>query len=82
MRQEEDDIYGYLVYRSQRAEGPFVRVNAGVSHAAPAHDGVGRYQFVDLDVRPGASYYYYLDTLTAEQAFRRPVRPRAGLGRD
>jgi len=61
---QEDDVYGYLVYRSQRAEGPFVRVNAEVVHAAPAPDGVGRYQFVDLDVRPGASYYYYLDTLT------------------
>lgn len=61
----EEGVYGYLVYRSQRREGPYRRVNPDIIHAR--HDtppATSSYRFVDVKVEPGRTYYYYLDTVS------------------
>ena len=61
----EDGVYGYLIYRAERREGPFRRLNLDIVHARPdGPGGVSSYRYVDADVEPGRTYYYYLDTLT------------------
>ena len=61
---QEGQIYGYLIYRSEKREGPFRRINRTIVHANAADgDTVESYRFVDRDVEPGKTYYYYLDTL-------------------
>jgi hypothetical protein len=60
---QEDQAYGFLIYRSDRPDGPFRRVNARivlVSDAPPPH----RYTYEDHDVEPGHSYYYYLESIS------------------
>lgn len=59
---QEDQTYGYAVYRAERREGPFLRVNARLvtvgSGAAP-----GEYAYEDGTVEPGRSYFYYLESV-------------------
>lgn len=60
---QEEQAYGYIIYRADRREGPFRRVNARivpVSEAPPPH----RYTYEDLDVQAGRSYFYYLESVS------------------
>ncbi len=60
---QEDQAYGFLIYRSDRREGPFRRVNPQV---VPVQTGPKphRYVYEDQDVEPGRSYFYYLESLS------------------
>lgn len=61
----EEGVYGYLVYRSLRREGPYRRVNADIIHARHAPPpATSSYHFADTEVEPGRTYYYYLDTVS------------------
>jgi hypothetical protein len=61
----EKGVYGYLVYRSPRREGPYRRINPEIIHARPVMPpATSTYRFVDTEVEPGRTYYYYLDTIT------------------
>jgi hypothetical protein len=55
--------YGYLIYRSKSRLGPYLRINAEIVHTP--QDGAKEHEYVyeDLEVEPGATYYYYLDTI-------------------
>lgn len=55
--------YGYLVYRSASRLGPYLRINAQI--VPTPQDGAKEHEYVfeDLNVEPGATYYYYLDTI-------------------
>lgn len=56
------DVYGCLVYRAGRREGPFLRVSPRILRLAPAAGGDPReLSFVDTRVEKGKTYYYYLD---------------------
>jgi hypothetical protein len=60
---QEDQAYGFLIYRAERPDGPFRRVNKDivrVSDAPPPH----RYTYEDREVQPGRSYYYYLESVS------------------
>lgn len=60
---QEEQAYGFLIYRSDRREGPFRRVNARiipVSEGPPPH----RYTYEDRDVEAGRSYFYYLESVS------------------
>jgi len=60
---QEEQAYGFLIYRADRREGPFRRVNARivpVQEGPPPH----RYTYEDRDVEPGHSYYYYLESIS------------------
>lgn len=52
---------GFNLYRSERAEGPFVKVNAQLIPAAPDPVVGGKYRYEDASVAPGATYYYQLE---------------------
>ena len=61
----EEGVYGYLVYRSLRREGPYRRVSADIIHARHAPPpATSSYRFTDPEVVPGRTYYYYLDTVS------------------
>ncbi len=61
----EAGVYGYLVYRAATRQGPFVRRNAAIVRAEGVDEkDVGRYLFVDCEVKAGETYYYYLDYVT------------------
>ncbi|MBI5300761.1 MAG: hypothetical protein HY868_01390 [Chloroflexi bacterium] len=56
----EIHIAGFNLYRSNRAEGPYTRINAQL---IPASDNLvigGTYQYLN-DVQPGQTYYYQLE---------------------
>ena len=59
----EKGVYGYLVYRAERREGPFLRISREIVHVPPEAPDVGSYEFVDRDVEPGRTYYYTLDVV-------------------
>jgi hypothetical protein len=60
---QEEQTFGYLIYRALRREGPFLRLNARVVPVgrgpAPRH-----YTYEDDTVTPGRSYYYYLESVS------------------
>ncbi len=61
----EEGVYGYLVYRSPRREGPYRRINPEIIHARHVTPpATSSYRFVDAEVEPGRTYYYYLDTVS------------------
>ena len=60
---QEQQTYGYLVYRSDRRAGPFLRVNAEILRVSPG-PGPHAYSYVDEQVAPGHTYYYYLESVS------------------
>jgi hypothetical protein len=62
----DSQAFGYLVYRAERREGPFQRLNAQIVRV-PA-DGAEQHAYflVDRQVRGAQTYYYYVDMLTLE----------------
>lgn len=60
--EQEDQTYGYLVYRAERREGPFLRVNPQVIRVGSGGTR-GAYAYEDLAVEPGRSYFYYLESV-------------------
>ncbi|MEM7482158.1 MAG: DUF1573 domain-containing protein [Acidobacteriota bacterium] len=61
---KQDHIFGYLVYRSDQADGPFLRAGEGMVVAPQGPGNIGRYRFVDDDVEPGKTYYYFIELVT------------------
>jgi hypothetical protein len=59
---QEQETYGYLVYRSDRREGPFRRVNRDVLRVSPGA-GSHVYSYRDETVAPGHTYYYYVESI-------------------
>lgn len=69
---KEHGTYGYLVYRAERRDGPFVRVNPTIIRARGVGDEAEAvYVFVDEDVASGRTYHYYLDVITDAGAKQR-----------
>lgn len=64
----EASVYGYLVYRADRRQGPFLRINAEIIHAKPAGEDetINNYVYTDISAEPGTTYFYYLDTISKE----------------
>ena len=60
---QEDHAYGFLVYRAEKREGPFRRLNAAI---VPVKTGPlpHRYTYDDLSVDEGRSYFYYLESVS------------------
>ena len=58
----ETTIFGYIVYRSNREEGPFRRVSPQIHRVPlrPDADHDGSYEFIDRDVRRGETYFYHV----------------------
>jgi hypothetical protein len=82
--ENELDVTGYNVYRSESEGGPFVQLNDGL--LPPATDPVvgGNHQYVDESVRWGRSYFYQLETVDRRGNRSRSssirLRPRLEMG--
>lgn len=59
---QESTVYGYLVYRSRKREGPFRRVSPKVIRSTGGPEA-SRYEWVDDGVTPGETYFYYVEAL-------------------
>jgi len=59
-------VYGYLIYRAERRQGPFLRINTEIIHVEdPAtEDSISSYEYTDTSVTTGSTYFYYLDTIS------------------
>lgn len=56
----EINTAGFNVYRGERAEGPYAKLNAQLIAASDALIG-GKYQYEDTAVVAGQTYYYQLE---------------------
>ena len=61
---KERNMYGYLVYRADRAEGPFERVTPHVIRSRAGIDGTASYRHVDSGVTAGHTYYYRIESVS------------------
>lgn len=57
----ELDTVGFYIYRSDRPQGPFTRMNASLIPASPDPLTGGSYRYEDHSVVPGRTYYYQLE---------------------
>ena len=82
----EVDNFGYDVYRSEKEDGPFVRINAKPIPGAGTLDEPRFYQYVDADIDPTKGYYYYVESISLKGVREKftpvikagPKRPLAG----
>lgn len=58
----QQTLYGYLIYRANAAEGPFVRVNDEIILVKDPQD-TNYYAWRDTTAEPGKTYWYYVSTL-------------------
>ncbi len=61
--ENELDIVGFNLYRSDSPVGQFVKINQELIPPAPAPVIGGEHTFVDEDVIRGRTYYYQLETV-------------------
>jgi metallo-beta-lactamase class B len=60
----EVDNFGFDVYRSEREEGPFVRINPEIVEGAGTTDEPQSYELVDDTIDPHKTYYYYVESIS------------------
>ncbi len=56
----ETNLYGYLIYRSNSENGPWLRVNSATILRSGHNDGASTYQWRDTTAVPGQTYWYYV----------------------
>jgi hypothetical protein len=56
----EVENFGYDVYRSEKEDGPFVRINTKPIAGAGTLDEPSFYEYVDTDIDPTKGYFYYV----------------------
>jgi len=82
----EVENFGYDVYRGDKEEGPFVRINAKPIPGAGTLDEPRYYQYVDTDIDPTRGYFYYVESISLKGVREKftpvikapPKRPLAG----
>ncbi len=57
----EMNTAGFNLYRAERADGPYAKINAELIPAASDPLGGSQYEFNDPDVTPGRMFYYQLE---------------------
>ena len=60
----EVENFGYDVYRGDKEDGPFVRINAKPIPGAGTLDEPRYYQYVDTDIDPTRGYFYYVESIS------------------
>ncbi len=60
----EVDNFGYEVYRSDSADGPFEVLNDEVIEGAGTIDEPTAYEFVDDTIDPHKAYHYYVESIS------------------
>ena len=67
----EVENYGFDVYRAERAEGPFARVNERTIAGGGTTDTPRSYEFVDTPIDPSRVYFYYVESISLAGARER-----------
>jgi hypothetical protein len=62
----EVDNFGFDVFRSLSEDGPFERVNSETIPGAGTVDTPTRYEFVDTEIEPDRTYYYYVESISLQ----------------
>ncbi len=62
---------GFNLYRSENANGPFIKINAQLIPASPDPLTGGKYEYLDKDVVAGHTYYYQLEDVEVSGASAR-----------
>jgi hypothetical protein len=75
----ENNIYGYLVYRGDVENGPFLRVNKDIVHVdAGKGDGItSTYAWRDDSATAGKTYWYYIGMLYRDGTKQQLSGPQA-----
>jgi hypothetical protein len=60
----EVDNFGYDVFRGDKEEGPFTRLNAKIIAGAGTVDEPRYYQYVDETIEVGKEYWYYVESVS------------------
>ena len=60
----EVDNFGFDVFRSESADGPFEKLNPQVLEGAGTTDEPTSYQWVDDTIDPRKAYYYYVESIS------------------
>ena len=60
----ETDNFGYDVYRGESEDGPFKRLNPDPIPGAGTTDEPSSYEFIDDDIDPYKTYWYYLESIS------------------
>jgi hypothetical protein len=60
----EVDNFGYDVFRGDKEEGPFTRLNAKIIAGAGTVDEPRYYQYVDETIEVGREYWYYVESVS------------------
>jgi hypothetical protein len=78
----EVDNFGYDVYRSMSADGPFERLTRDPIPGAGTTDLPQRYSYVDAAIDPHQAYYYYVESISLSgerQRFTPVIRAKPKL---
>ncbi len=62
----ELNTYGFHLYRSEDAQGPYIRIDPQLIPASGDATGGGKYYFDDSDIVPGRTYFYQLEEAEAD----------------
>ncbi|MET0555239.1 MAG: hypothetical protein ABW221_19510 [Vicinamibacteria bacterium] len=60
----EVENFGYDVFRGDKEEGPFTRLNAKTIAGAGTVDEPRAYQYVDATIEAGRAYWYYVESIS------------------
>lgn len=72
----QETSYGYLIYRSESAEGPLVRVNKDVIPVSrEGVDASGNYQWRDTSAESGKTYWYEIGVIK-QNGVKEPLSTR------
>ena len=82
---DEKGVYGYIIYRSASADGPFLRVNKRIVPAVRPKPSVSgeaaklpadsRYEYEDSSANPAKTYYYSIDAVSRTGLSKQLTRP-------
>ena len=56
--------FGFDVWRGDREEGPFDRINENTIPGAGSSDTTNRYEFIDDTIEAGKAYWYYVESIS------------------
>jgi hypothetical protein len=60
----EVENFGYDVFRGDKEEGPFTRLNPKTIAGAGTVDEPRAYQYVDATIEVGKAYWYYVESIS------------------
>ena len=86
----EVENFGYDVYRADKEDGPWARINTKPIPGAGTLDEPSFYQYVDTEIDPTRGYFYYVESISLKGVREKftpvikakPKRPLPGASPD